>query len=154
MRVLTSSRRVVVALAMAISVTLALLFSASSFSGEYRSGFVSAASLEAQGIELVPVPATVPTARVDAATARASAKAIARLEADPRETFRILARPTPQAAPRSAWLFLFEGGRHAGSVGPPDGAATRTFAVSHTGVLIDDQTGELLFWFQGGSFTP
>jgi hypothetical protein len=37
------------------------------------------------------------------------------------------------------------------SGGPPEGAESRTIIVDFTGVLVDDQTGEVLRWFRGGT---
>lgn len=147
-------RRPRVAMLLAVGAAFALYTAANSSSEELESAFVPAASLEAHGVSLVQVPVLAPAAQVDAASARSTAKAIAALDTDPRETFRIMVRPTALGAPRSAWLFLFEGGEHRGPVGPPDGAESRTFTNAYTGVLIDDQTGDLVFWFQGGSVTP
>jgi len=118
------------------------------------SSVVSADALQAHGVPLVPVPDGASAPRVTAEDARSIAKAVTKASTDPKETFRVLARPTADAAERSAWLLIFEGGRHGGSLGPPDGVATRTFATEYTGVLIDDQSGEVLYWFQGGTFTP
>lgn len=134
-----------------------MLAASSSISGagEPRSELVAAERLAAHGIRLDAVPAGLGIARISAETAEVTARAVVPPIAPGRkETFRVLARPTADAAERTAWLFLYEGGTHTGPVGPPEGAESRTFTTDYTGVLIDDQTGELMRWFQSGSFAP
>lgn len=137
-----------------LALLLAAMLATTGRTAEYKSDFVSAEALRAHGVDLAPVPLSAAIAEIDADQARAIAIGIVKMPTGPRETHHVFARPTADAAPRGSWLLLFEGGEHGGSIGPPAGADTRAFATEYTGVLIDDQTGELLYWFQGGSFAP
>jgi hypothetical protein len=129
-------------------------FSASASTVLFESSIVAAEQLAAHGIELKAVPATAATPVVSAENARATARQLIAAAGDPQETYRVFANETFLSLKRTAWLFLFTGGPGPVSGGPPEGADSRRFSTQYTGVLIDDQTGELLRWFQGGSFTP
>jgi hypothetical protein len=117
------------------------------------SSFVPRDQLAAHGIDLAPVPASLAAAAISIERAVATAREITGLT-PPRESFRVLASPTSDEPRRTAWLLLFEGGPGPISAGPPDGAYSRRFATDYTGVLVDDQTGVVLRWFQGGSLRP
>ena len=119
-----------------------------------ESAIVSADQLTTHGVQLKAVPTTVVPAKVVAETARATARQLVGAAKDPEETHRVFASETYLSTQRTAWLFLFVGGAGPVSAGPPEGADSRTYTTGYTGVLIDDQTGEVLRWFQGGSFTP
>ena len=117
------------------------------------SSFVSDEALRAHGIDLAALSSAPTVALVDVHEAEAVAKDEVGLDAPPREAHRVAARVLPGDAPRSAWLVLYGGGAHAGAVGPPEGADARVLATNYTGVLVDDQTGELMRWFQGGTLS-
>jgi hypothetical protein len=121
-------------------------------SGRIESAFVSAEALQAHAIELDPPIAQLLTSPVVTAeeSERLARDAIG-IELAPREVYRIVARALPGDAPRTAWLLLYDGGPSGRPMGPADGARTRTSILVYTGVLIDDKTGELLRWFQGGT---
>lgn len=146
--------RVLFAGAIASGLLLAVAIARPGRGADFQSSIVSEDALRAHGVELAPVPFAAAAARIDAAQARETAIEIAKMSDGPKETHRVFARPTAGEAPRTSWLLLFDGGDHGGSLGPPEGADTRSFATAYTGVLIDDQTGDLLYWFQGGSFAP
>lgn len=120
---------------------------------EVESTIVSAERLEQHGIDLVPLPVTASSAIVSAATARVTARNLVGAAKDPEETFRVFASTTYDGPKQSAWLFLFAGGTGSVSGGPFEGSESRAFSVKFTGVLIDDQTGEVMRWFRGGTFT-
>ena len=53
---------------------------------------------------------------------------------------------------KTSWLVLFEGGVAPPSYGPAD-AGPAVFHIAYSGVIVDDQTGSVIYWFEGGSFT-
>jgi hypothetical protein len=112
---------------------------------------VSAVRLLAHGIELKAVPFTEKAPAISAESAQATARKVIDAAKDPDETFRVLASATYDAPKQTAWLLLFAGGSEEMSGGPPEGAESRTIIVDFTGVLVDDQTGEVLRWFRGGT---
>lgn len=118
------------------------------------SAFAPADRLLEHGIVLSPVPGTYAAAIVSADSAKATAVKAVSAPADPDETYRVLASATYYAPKQTAWLFLFKGGSDPVSVGPAEGADSRTFTTDFTGVLVDDQTGQVLRWFQSWHFTP
>lgn len=67
------------------------------------------------------------------------------------ETFWIDTPYAPGAHSKTSWLVLFEGGPEPPSFGPADGGPA-TFSTTYTGVIIDDTSGAVVFWFGGGSF--
>ena len=117
------------------------------------SSIVAADQLGAHGIELRAPAAVADAALISADAARGTARGLVGAGKDPEETYRVLASKTYFGPKRTAWLFLFSGGSGPVSGGPPEGADSRTFTVEYTGVLIDDQTGKVIRWFKGGSFT-
>jgi hypothetical protein len=144
---------VILLLAVLFVATFAAM-SASASSVLSESAIAAADELAAHGIELRTVPATAPGAAVSAETARAAARQLVGASKDPEETYRVFASETYLSAKQTAWLFLFAGGPGPVSAGPPEGADSRAYTTKYTGVVIDDQTGEILRWFQGGAFTP
>jgi hypothetical protein len=116
-----------------------------------ESAIVSAVRLLAHGIELKAVPFTEKAPAISAESAQATARKVIDAAKDPDETFRVLASATYDAPKQTAWLLLFAGGSEEMSGGPPEGAESRTIIVDFTGVLVDDQTGEVLRWFRGGT---
>jgi hypothetical protein len=118
-----------------------------------ESAIVSADRLLMHGIELNAAPADVKGPVVSAESARATARKLIDAPNDPEETYRVLASATYDAPKQTAWLLLFSGASQVMSGGPPEGAESRKIAVDFIGVLIDDQTGEVLRWFRGGTLT-
>lgn len=116
-----------------------------------ESAIVSAVRLLAHGIELKAVPFTEKAPAISAESAQATARKVIDAAKDPDETFQVLASATYDAPKQTAWLLLFAGGSEEMSGGPPEGAESRTIIVDFTGVLVDDQTGEVLRWFRGGT---
>lgn len=116
-----------------------------------ESAIVSADRLQMHGIELKAVPGTEKGPVVSADSARETARKVLENPRDPDETYRVLASATYDAPKQTAWLFLFAGGSERMWGGPPEGAESRVITVDFIGVLIDDQTGELLRWFRGGT---
>lgn len=143
----------VLALAFLLGATLAAI-SASASTVVLESSIVAADRLAAHGIELKPLPATAAQPVVSAESARAAARLLVGASKDPEETYRVFASETFFGSKRTAWLFLFVGGQGPVSAGPPEGADSRIFTAQYTGVAIDDQSGEVVAWFQGGSFNP
>lgn len=144
-------RRLLLLLATMVLVGFGVVPSAQSGPAE---SFVASDQLAAHGIDLKALPLAATAASVSSASARATAKQAIGSPVDPDETWRVLASETYGGAKHTAWLFLFRGGSGPISAGPPDGAESRRFTTSYTGVLVDDETGEVMRWFQGGSFTP
>lgn len=87
-------------------------------------------------------------ARYDASQAEAAAGARVGLDS-PQETIHAMTKVFAGAPARSTWLVVYAGG-DAASV--PWGPAFRQLppVISYTGVVVDDQTGEVLLSFRGG----
>jgi hypothetical protein len=144
-----------VAVGLVIVSTVALsTMSARASSAVGTSSIVSADRLLEHGITLQALPDNIEPAKVSADSAQTSATRLIGASAAP-EVHRVLASATYDSPKTTAWLFLFAGGPGPISAGPAGGVAdSRSFSTDFTGVLVDDQTGEILRWFQGGSFKP
>ena len=127
---------------------------ASASSTVLQSKVATTAELAAHGIELTALPAGDSAVLVSSDTGAATAKKLINAPKDPDEAYRVLASATYFSPKRTVWLFLYAGGPGPAAVGPVEGADSRTFTSSYTGVLVDDQTGDVLRWFEGGTFTP
>ncbi|MBI2782405.1 MAG: hypothetical protein HYX55_11505 [Chloroflexi bacterium] len=147
------ARALMILLVVLMAGTVAAL-SVSATSTVLQSKVATAAQLAAHGIELTPLPAGVAAAVVSETAGAAAANELLKSPKGPNETYRVLASATYFSPKQTAWLYLYIGGPGFGSVGPVEGAGSRTFSSDYTGVLVDDQTGAVLRWFQGGSFTP
>lgn len=118
---------------------------------QYDSVLLTEEDLKAHGLNLQAVSGKDSPA-VSAEDAAATAQSILGIAARPADTFRILASAMPGLTPQTAWLVLFEGGALPPSRGPA--GSENEFKPRYTGVLIDDRSGKLVYWFEGGSVSP
>jgi hypothetical protein len=150
-------RRRVIAFALVLAALTGVILAAMTVrasASAVESSIAPADRLLEHGIELKPLPATALRAIVPAESARDMARLLIDAPKDPEETYRVLASATYFSPKRTSWLFLFAGGSGPISAGPVEGADSRAFTTDFTGVLVDDQTGEVLRWFQGWHFEP
>lgn len=119
-----------------------------------ESAIATTDQLASHNVDLNDAPSFDIKAVVTAETAALTAQKLVDAPKLPEETFRVMVSEFYDGPKKSAWLLMFTGGSFPGSGGPVDGAESREFTTDFTGVLIDDQTGEIIRWFQGWHFTP
>jgi hypothetical protein len=155
-RSLRLSRSASTALLVVIALTgiAAAAVGVSASSRTIESAIATTEQLASHNVNLNDVPPVDLKAVITAETAGLTAQKLVDAPKLPEEAFRVMVSEFYDGPKKSAWLLMFTGGSFPGSGGPVEGAESREFATDFTGVLIDDQTGEIIRWFQGWHFTP
>lgn len=144
-----------------ICVGLALAAGAVSSAQAPQSLIASEEALAVHGIILTDRPPGDEPPLVTAEQADSIAIKFLGLSKGADEIFRVRAGATYFATRQNAWLLLFVDLPFYGSYGPviPPGevlgeGVVRSTSAAFTGVIIDDQTGGVVRWFQRGSVDP
>jgi hypothetical protein len=141
------------ALALGILAATTITFVALASERSYDSAIVGEEVLLAHGVELRGPSILAAAPNLEALEARSIADSVmARPIGTASEVFRITTPFAPGNHSPSCWLILYAAGHGPPSFGPPD-ASKATFATEYSGVLIDDLTGEVIYSFEGGSFS-
>lgn len=94
------------------------------------------------GLDLAPIPAAGPAAVVSVTEAQRTATTLDDGLGPEISHQRMVVDAGPGLGPRTGWLLLFSGGDSSSVSWGPLGAGAPT--VDFTGVIVDDQTGEVL----------
>ncbi len=100
------------------------------------------------GIEMRPLPAEIAGSQtpVDAKAATERAKAVLHTSDTPAEIDHVVTRQFSDSPERTAFVVVFAGGDPI----PGGPVGSKLHAVSYRGVVVDDQTGEILRIFATG----
>ncbi len=100
------------------------------------------------GLPLEAIPANAPPARITAAVAIAIASKEFATDEDPARTLRALVPPDASTPSRSAYVVVYAGGP--ALPGGPVELGGKRHPTRYRGIVIDDQTGEVLRIFYVG----
>jgi hypothetical protein len=112
---------------------------------------VSQYDLAQLSFEFEPLDASTGAAGISEQVAAARASDLLQLKGQP-EVRRLLARIRPGEEKRSVWVVIFDGGNAIDVPwGPYSEEARPLKAPAYSGILLDDQTGDPLVAFRGGT---